>query len=200
MHSFRFLHLPVRQTIEKKDTKDDAITIGVYGACVNANFKKMLLRLNEKQLLNKVKFLILNRSTLDGLDYRYKYPTKGIEIHQTINGFSRDAKLQYISKMDWILLPYDKEQYRVSMSGILADAIQFQIPILALDSPIIEYYNDEHIGIVEKDIESLCDIIRELDAIQNGILYANYLDNLKRLKDRMYEENKQRVVELYNSL
>ena len=63
--------------------------------------------------------------------------------------------------MDYLLLPYGKDEYRLSASGVLWDAVSNRIPCLMLDSKYFEYYSPYRIGYRADSINELCKIICE---------------------------------------
>lgn len=198
LERFYFLHHPVSGNFEKKARKNSKIVIGVYGACINQLFFQILKKLYVKEGYDNIEFLVLNRTTLDKLDYRYIYPSKGVRMHQTCGFFSREKKLKCFEEIDYILLPYDNRSYRVSMSGILADAIRCGIPILSLDTPIIKYYNNIFpLGIVEENMDSLCEKIITSAKVRDEEKYEEYVKNMKQLREQMTEENKVNIRKLF---
>ena len=189
-HKMYFINHPVDDCREKDKESYGNRTIGVYGACVNEIFREMLKKMD----LNKgYDFLVLRRASIDRLDYKYIFPD-GIEMHQRTGMFSYEERLEYIKRMGWILMPYDQTMYRVSMSGILADAIRYERPIIALNSPIIEWYNKQGpIGIVAENIEEL------VNKLEPGFLntkYIHFINNIKTLKDNMMKENRKLMREI----
>lgn len=179
-----FINHPVDGTPLKHEQKaENCSVIGVYGACVNSNFHSVLKRMYKNR--NYI-FQVLRKTSLEGLDATYMFPNN-VELHQKVNIFSFDEQKKYLERMDWILLPYSQSTYHIRMSGILADAIHFERPVIALKFPIIDWYNRKRtIGIVEPTIERLVERL-ERDRIEEQ--YEYYVNNIRQLKRDMDIEN-----------
>lgn len=91
-------------------------------------------------------------------------------------------------------MPYDQSMYQVSMSGILADAIRYERPIIALNSPIIEWYNKHgSIGIVAENIDEL---IQRLETEFRNTKYIYFIYNIRILKRNMMKENQRLMKDM----
>lgn len=166
----------------------EKIIIGAYGACVNKNYSKLLHKVH----FDDVSFLSF-RSVIYNkrkLDIRYDFPKEGIELHQSLKGYSKEQCLEFIQRMEWGLLTYSKDMYVVSMSGILADLIRYEKPFIALSSPAIRYYCERWgIGIVLNTVEEMADYInKELPKV-TADEYDSYVRNMKILKKETFMEN-----------
>lgn len=179
LKTFHFLHHPVKGSIPKSINANKT-TIGVYGQCVNANFGRILKQSKEENLLKR--FMVLRSCDSNHMDYSFKLP-KELRIYQKPGGFDKSELLNAISRMGWILLPYSKDMYKVSMSGILADAIRYSIPIIALNSPIVDYYNEYIIGIVAETPEALVESL----VSEGNKNYTKYKENMQKLKSDMID-------------
>lgn len=189
LDKFAFLNLPMYGK-EMPVQQNDKSVIGVYGACVNANFMTILKKLKNTHFEENIVFDVNRRySALNSLDYTFRFPRKGLRMHQSVKGFSREKRLEFISHMDWILLPYDSQMYQISMSGILADAIIYEKPILALNSEIIKWYDREPIGIMVDSIDELCEFLCSGKVSPYNEKYNDYLENMKQLKIRLEKDN-----------
>lgn len=186
-----FINHPVDGIPLKHEKKvDDCSVIGVYGACVNDNFFTIIRKMCKNR--NYV-FLVLRKTSLNGLDTTYMFPDN-VELHQKLNIFSFDEQKKYLQRMDWILLPYSQSTYHIRMSGILADAIHFERPIIALNFPIIDWYNRKRpIGIVEPTIDRL---VERLEREKIGEQYGYYVDNIRQLKRDMEIENRKLICKI----
>ena len=172
----------------------NVIKIGVYGACQRSMLFFDLLRvLHEKyrnEVLGKIEFNVIKAADMHNLDCSFLYP-KFCIVKQTLNGFSRAQKERFVNQMDWILLPYDSSEYRVSMSGILADAIGFEKPFLGLNSPILEYYNNkaEPIGVIKNTTEELAAYIANELPMLSKDAYNKYVESQRKMKQIVADEN-----------
>lgn len=134
---FVFLHHPYPQLkFEKNDRKEGKLGIGILGACAN----ETSLVIAERCSSESVEFIFFNK------DKR----------------ITREQMNSMLKEVDCLLIPYNKEKYRISASGVLFDAVNYGIPIIGLDSPILKYYNDRFdIGWIFESVESLCASINQ---------------------------------------
>ncbi len=188
VRKFVFLHIPVNKP--KNDIYSETSKyIGVYGQCVNSNFRRILKRMLSNGIGNMDRFLVLLKSgigcNLDSMDYSYKFPY-GLHIIQKPDGISYEEHKVFMKEMKWILLPYDKDMHVISASGIFADAVKYNIPIIALESPYIKHYKKFNIGIVENNIDIL---INKMELDQDKGNYEIYKQNLLNLREKMTNEN-----------
>lgn len=184
-----FLHHPILDD-PISNNSGAGLTIGVYGASCNSTFSRMLKMLYNKNGMDGQTFLVIRRCDTNHMDYRYMFPTRGVEMHQALDGVSREALVKYIERMDWILIPYLENQYQVSMSGILSEAIGYEKPVLALNSPIIRWYNQRPIGIVKNSLEELCEQILGHRELENKEKYEMYKTNMRHMRLKGEQENK----------
>ncbi len=168
--------------------------IGVYGACINANFTEILRRIYDckrKETLDK--FTVFQLCDKKTYDIRNKYPAE--MAGRVIRSLDGNGIEDFINGCRWILLSYDKSMYQVSSSGILFDAVRYEVPIIALDSPIIKYYNDRYrIGIVCTSIEEIVDVIHNIDSYEDN--YYDYVEGLRNMFEDTITGNKARLIEL----
>lgn len=187
---FHFLYCPISDDVVGTDMKHESLTIGVYGACFNDTFRELLKTMYNKNGMAGQNFLVLRTCGINNMDYRYLFPPKGIEMYQSLNGFTREAILYYIKKMDWILLPYPKNLYQVSVSGILVEALGFEKPVLALSNSIVKWYNQRPIGIVRDSVEELCEVILQRNELCDKEKYKQYQRNMCLIKTEGKQKNR----------
>lgn len=185
-----FLHLPMYGEKVYHEIGNKSV-IGIYGACVNSkNFIPILKRLQAVKYEDYLIFEIHRRiPAVNQMDYSYKFPKRGTKVRQFVWGFTGEERHKFFSRLDWILLPYDGGTYQTSMSGILADAIAYEKPILALNSQIIKWYNQKPIGIVADSVEALCEIMYNDVGLNNSRKYAEYCHNITTVKKETEIEN-----------
>ena len=188
LKKFVFMHIPVT-SVKNINFDINRNRIGVYGQCVNRNFRLMLKYMLDSKAGNIERFLVLMKTGIgcntNNMDFSFSIPA-GLPIVQKPDGISCDEQIEYIKKMKWILLPYSSDMYRVSASGIFADAIKYGVPILSLNSPYIAFYEKYGVGIIEKSIDKLADVIEK--GIDDEI-YENYCKNIATLRMQMTNEN-----------
>ena len=183
-----FIHHPVNGNMAH--TRHESHTnILAYGQSVNANLSRIIKAAYRKAFIPEANLLILRRSPIDQMELTYRYPEDWCEVRQHHDGFKKKDMRECMMDADWIMIPYDREQYKVSMSGILADAIRFEIPILGLNSPILNFYNDPPIGITAETPCELGSIIADVKDINDESGYEMFKNNISSLKSRMQSEN-----------
>lgn len=185
LDKFIFLNHPFDNKSRIK--KENNNSIGIYGACDNKLFKRMLKYICDNDMEHSFDNIYLfKRCILNTLELKYSYPTEFLgKIEKSINGNDLD---EFIGSKSWILLPYDENMYQVSASGILFDAISYEIPIIGMNSPIINYYYKEYkIGILCDSIEMLSDTVIKISKEKRH--YNCYIENIKLLKKKITDEN-----------
>lgn len=127
--------------------------IGVIGGCANNKALRVIRLVNKKGIDKEYEFWIVSRF---GEMFRGMPHVKVLDLE-----FSREQKREIMSHMDYLLLPYGKQEYAVSASGVLWDAVSNEVPCLMLDSMYFGYYMPYGIGYQAKDIQGLADMIEE---------------------------------------
>lgn len=185
-----FLHHPVEREQEPDRVQHEStIKIALIGAAVNANGVKVINRALEKTKSNKIEFMVLDRQYVQN-----SFCDERVKVTRKVMGFDEEEIREAIRTSDWILLPYDSSKYRISASGIFADAIRYEKSILALNSPYIRYYNDKcRIGFVEDSVEELADRIVE---IADGVDTESFHKNVKKLGLKMKRYNEKKLLQL----
>lgn len=188
-----YLHHPVEKNQPEQEFKrdDSKIQIALIGAAVNAMGVKVINTVLSKTDKKNVEFVVLDRQYVQNtfLDER-------VRVTRKVMGFEEDEIREAILKADWILLPYDSSKYQISASGIFADAIRYEKPILALNSPYIKYYNDKcRIGFVEETVEELSD---RIVGIVDGADTKEFYHNVKNIAGKMKRYNEKRLTQLLN--
>ncbi len=186
---FVFLHHPIDgRPLECVHTD----TVGAYGACITSNgFKKVLRSLSNKRADLSSFTVVRPAFSSNHLDYSFAFPPN-VKIVQKAGGFSSEEQIAYIKEMGWIMIPYTKDQYVLSASGIFADAIRYERPIVGSECAYLTFYDnyvDGRIGFFEKDTENMTDRIIE---IMNGKYteeYTSYCHNIRLLKEKIKKEN-----------
>jgi len=180
-----FLHHPFIPAVIRNslnDKRKDKVVIGVIGACANPKTKKIISDINKMEIDGEYEFWIASRFAkhFERMDH-----VKVIDL-----SFERSEMEEQIQKMDCILLPYDKNEYKISASGVLWDAVSNQVPCIMLNSPYFCYYEEYVRGTTtqsrEELIQSLHDFISKLDSEK----YEG--SNIEELRE--YNKNKMREL------
>lgn len=183
LDKFLFMHHPLmpenRSGCRRTDGK---IRIGVWGNCVNNKFSKVIAYVNKKVDTDNYEFIILRAKKNSATTIPKLKNTKVYEPDD--DGFTRAQMTEFFCGMDFALISYAKDKYRVSCSGILADAISNRIPIMALDCAPCRYYQEKYnIGYVEKTIGALGESI--IKAINEKVTFSA----MDTLAERLNKEN-----------
>lgn len=176
-----FLHHPFFDSrYEKENVKSNKVKVGIYGQAVNQNALEIIRYYNLHYDNDSVTFQVMAKA--DNEIFMQKNVVRLFDKDYVCNKELEHA----ISEFDFILIPYDKSQYIVTASGILCDAVSQEIPLLMLDSPYFEYYNNYEIGILCKDIASMAKRISELFELEN---VEHFREMDKKLKKVAFEKN-----------
>ena len=152
-NKFVFLDHTYIKDKEVSASKSDSnvARIGIVGACANAKAFKLISMVNKRNLDDKYEFWIISK-------YGEQFKKLGnVKILET--EFDRKNKNQMIRNMDYLLLPYGRDEYRQSASGVLWDAISNRIPCFMLDCRYFAYYAPYKIGYRAENLGELCEII-----------------------------------------
>lgn len=90
---------------------------------------------------------------------------------------------------DWVLLPYGKEKYKLSSSGILFDAINMQVPCLMGPSHCFNDFDDSLIGIHASNYSSLKKNLLQIIKSPDRKKYHEFRKNIRKLKYEMNNYN-----------
>lgn len=147
----------INKEIKKVQKKtENKVIIGIIGACANEKAKKIILYINQQQLKKTYEFWVISKN---GKMFQYIDNVKVLDLE-----FDRKRKQILLQKLNYLLLPYDQEEYALSASGVLWDAILHKIPCFMLGSNYFKYYMQYNIGYQADNIKNLCKII--IDIIQ----------------------------------
>lgn len=143
----------------------DKTVIGVIGGCANNKALRAIRLLNKRGIGKEYEFWIVSRF---GKMFRGVPHVKVLDLE-----FSREQKRKVMSHMDYLLLPYGKQEYAISASGVLWDAVTNEVPCLMLDSKYFRYYMPYGIGYQAKDIRGLTDMIEQriLQGKDEGVFF-----------------------------
>lgn len=159
---FVFLHHPYvrssQQTLISRKSNESKIVIGIIGACANDKALKLISLVNKNKLNHEYEFWVASKF---GRKFKNLENVKILDLE-----FDRKNIEKIMCSMDYLLLPYGKDEYMLSASGVIWDAVSNRIPCLMLDSKYFEYYMSYKIGYQANSITELCKII--CDRIQEG--------------------------------
>lgn len=157
LDKFIFIHHPLYEPEEFNMPDNEKLIIGIYGQAVNQNAYDIVKLYNDKYNNDKVEFLVMANE--DSPILSLKNVTRMFEENYVTNEALEEAR----RKLDYILIPYDDNQYKVTASGILCDALSEEIPVLMLGSPLLRYYESiRNIGVLCNSKDGLAIMIAKL--------------------------------------
>ncbi|MGN0428154.1 MAG: hypothetical protein ACI4F0_10160 [Agathobacter sp.] len=192
LRRFVFLHHPLYDAQSSQKAVKGKITIGLYGQAVNKNAYDIIKCYNEKYDNKTVIFKIMAQKNHDIL--KLENVERLFEQEYVSNEDLENARKEF----DYVLIPYDKNQYKVTASGILCDVISEEIPVLMLNSPLLEFYNQYGIGIMETSIDEMACRIAMLKDMTGEI--KEYQRAEHALKQIILEENVKVFEEIMNGI
>ena len=148
------------------DTKEKSpfgkVIIGIIGACTNDKAEQLISAVNQNNKDCKYEFWIASKF---GRKFRRLRNVKVLDCE-----FERKDMEKLMKKMDFLLLPYGHDEYMLSASGVLWDAVANGLPCLMLDSDYFKYYMRYKIGYQADSMaelyEVICKVIRQPEEIQ----------------------------------
>ncbi len=177
-----FLHHPFYDSFIENTVKSGERTIvGLYGQALNDNARKLVKLFNRKYDNRNVLFKVKAKPGDPILQ------EKNVERLFEMDYVSNEELEEAISKFDYILIPYDNNQYRVTASGIFCDAVSQGVPAMTLSSPYFRYYDKYGAVIVETSIGRLARKIKTVSedkSTRNRIVTKE-----KELKARAFQDN-----------
>ncbi len=152
---------------------------------------------------NGIKVINYVNSQNDRIQYPYIFRIfnydigyyKNVEYIRSGDRSRRDVE-NFLEMCDWILIPYDKNKYRLSSSGVMFDAIEAERPFFVLDSPSFFKAVEAGCGIQAVSIKELGELIIEKINSKNSD-YRQYYKNIKSYKKRVEKENLERLITIF---
>lgn len=129
------------------------------------------------------------------------------DIHQIIDKtlnpnnelLPSELYLSNIQKMDYILMLYDTNGYKLTASGSILEAIWNEKPIIALSNEYFKYLFDKYgeMGVLCSTIEELHKTITEFNNIPNK---ETWIKNMQKVKNILLSQNSlKKLSEIINS-
>ncbi len=150
-----FLHHPYILQNGGRRVGTDIVNVGVIGACSNMNAARIARELSYDKA-SDIRFRVFSRNwrEMRGID--------GVIIEK--EEFERDDMDSIMSQIDYLLLPYGKNDYKLSASGVMWDAVSYSKPCITYDSDYLSYYQNRcGIGYV---CESLSELKRRVESLR----------------------------------
>lgn len=156
----------------------------------------------EKGLYNIFKFIEKNKK------YKFKHIGKSVsEIPNKLkkyfpyrnNLLEKNKFEEEILNLDYILILYPKNSYKLTASGVYFDCIKYNKPLLGLKNEYFEYMFKKY-GEIGKLFESIDEIIEYLEQ-ERYILNLDYnifhdnMKNIKKFLNKNVEEQLNKIIE-----
>ncbi len=178
----RFLHLPFYESEEKNlNIDENIIKVGIYGQAVNDNAQAIVERYNEAYDNGMVVFKVMSKNNKEILKQ------KNVQSIFDKDYVTNEELEEAISNLDFILIPYDRNQYKVTASGIFFDAISRGVPAITLDSPYFHFYDKYDVVMLAESIDAASKMISELH--EHKDLYTRYANSERKLVKKALHEN-----------
>lgn len=183
INKFIFMHHPyIFNKQAEGNYNDKEISVAIIGAAVNNNARYVI-----EHCSNEIVFNVVQRTNVKMESPNVRVINRGKEIS------AEDIKT-CIKKSSWLMIPYDKNQYKLTASGIFWDAIANYKPIIALDSEYLkDYMKENKIGIMvtkKKDLGVQIGNFAEED-------YKVLLRNISSLIAKIESENKEIICKMF---
>ena len=190
MEKMTFLHHPFFDSqLTHADKDKEKIEIGIYGQAVNQNAVEIVKTYNLYYDNDSVLFQVMAKRDHELL--AMKNVKRMFEEDYVSN-----EDLEYaINDLDYILVPYNNEQYVVTASGIFCDAVSQGRPLLMLNSPYLKFYNKYGIGFMEDSIDAMAQKIAKLEKAKLNGFSENEI-NLKRISFSENVETLKKVLKI----
>lgn len=190
VEKFYFIHHPYQFNAETDNCADlkTNMNYGIVGACNNEYAKDIV----EKVIVDRTiecNFIIMASDLIQEKDSRIIIVENGQRV-------GREEMLKYFKKLSYFLIPYRRNQYMISASGVFWDAVNEEIPIVILDCPYTRYYNEKY------DIGWRFDTTEEIISfMKKGInckdpVWLEKQSNIKKMKKKVIEENYNKIKTL----
>lgn len=131
-----------------------------------------------------------DRSTLEikiiGMDHRGSSEFKFITLPEETGTLDRKSMEQLAENVDFFLILYGNERYRLSCSGSILEALSYRKPILYFENQCIENFSSSEnpIGIkcesIEKMAQMIIDLSLDIDGTKTQMsIFKNNIDKLR---------------------
>lgn len=175
-----FMHLTYfLSPILSLNYSSEYMKIALIGASVNKSAEMIISMANRTE----------NRCRFMAMCYRYQMPYySNLNVIKGGSPLSRSELLHNLKDNNFVLLPYNRNKYRICTSGVFFDAIFNGIPLLMLDSPSLKFYNDRFdlgwIFSTEEELVKFCEMsfVSEHD-------WNRKIANICKARDSILHEN-----------
>lgn len=189
---FYFIHHPYVRKNNIIHKHMGMVRIGIIGACINEKALQIIDRVEENIRDCEYRFVTIRSK------YNFKKKKSVVVISESGENISREKIQKEMETLDYILLPYDKYEYRISASGVLFDSISSEIPTIMLDSPLLMYYNKYNIGWNFTNIDDLVCFIENIVQSKNREETLSRRENIRNLIQIQEKHNKSMIMNILN--
>lgn len=190
VEKFYFIHHPYQFNAEIDNCADlkTNMNYGIVGACNNEYAKDIV----EKVIVDRTiecNFIIMASDLIQEKDSRITIVENGQRV-------GREEMLKYFKKLSYFLIPYRRNQYMISASGVFWDAVNEEIPIVILDCPYTRYYNEKYdIGWQFDTTEEIISFMKKRINCKDPV-WLEKQSNIRKMKKKVVEENYNKIKTL----
>lgn len=184
-----YIYIPVPDKIDS-----EKIRIGLMPSSVDDNYENCIeiidgVNKRLKEYRTKYEFVSCN--------YLIKRFLKNTEVY-LLEDKTRKSIDKFFSTIDYLLIPYGINKYRISSSGVMFDAISQDVPVIMYSSKCFDMYKKYNIGLSGTDIEGMVDTIVHQIKQGKDEKHREMIDNIHRLKKNMDRENIEKFKKILN--
>ncbi len=174
INKIKFIHMPYLYTGDFKKKNKDKLVLAAIGSAGNKKMYELIKYINMNYCKNNYEFNIFN--------WGLKIPFSRLRNTNLYLNSDRDKINEVMHSVDCIIIPYDKNQYKISTSGIIFDAISYEVPIFTLDSNCCIEYSKYGIGENFSTVEEMALRLIEIMNLDYHKLINKYSNRAKKLK------------------
>lgn len=187
---FHFIHHPYQfvDSTKEKDIIEKEINYGIIGACNNNSAKEVVKQVIQNDEVN-CNIIIMASDLIKEKDSRIIIVENGQRV-------GREEMLKYFKELSYFLIPYRRNQYMISASGVFWDAVNEEIPMVILDCPYTRYYNEKYdIGWQFDTTEEIITFMKKGINSKDSV-WLEKQSNIKKMKKKVIEENYNKIKTL----
>lgn len=188
MNKIKFIHMPFLYLDDFEKKHKDKLVLAAIGATSNEKLYEIINYININYDKDNYEFHIFNCGT--------NIPFSRLKNTNLYINPDRNKINSVMHFVDAIVIPYDKSQYKVSSSGIIFDAISYEVPIFTLNSNCLVEYVKYGIGEFFITVEDLALRLIEIMGSDYKILIDKYSKKAKKLKYMMKKRDLQVLLGL----
>lgn len=186
-------HTFVPQKVKKQNTANEKIKIGVIGSLRKSKgLDDLLIVVKETlQIKNNIEFVVIGSFDFEASNLK----KLGFTIPDNIDGsfLSREKMMQLISSIDFALFLLPKDIYQFTASGSFFDAIDCEVPVIALKNDFFEYYYNKYgkFGYLFNSVHDIIEALSHQNCRNDNFDFTAIKENLmiEKIADKLLNSN-----------